>query len=55
MPELVIFNDGWNDLREQNSYQEISRNWEKICQIGNDNDFGVMISLQPIAGFGEKP
>ena len=54
-PDLVIIYDGWNDLREQNSYQEISRNWEKICQIGNDNDFGVMISLQPIAGFGEKP
>ena len=42
-PDLVIIYDGWNDLLEQNSYQEISRNWEKICKIGNDNDFGVII------------
>ena len=53
-PDLVIIYDGWNDLREQNSPEEISRNWKKICQIGNNNDFDVMISLQPIAGFGDK-
>ena len=54
-PDLVIIYDGWNDLREQNTYEEISRNWEKICQIGDNSNFDVMILLQPIAGFGEKP
>ena len=54
-PDLVIIYDGWNDLREQNTYEEISRNWEKICQIGDNSNFDVMIFLQPIAGFGEKP
>jgi len=53
-PNLIFVYDGWNDLREQNSHTEISENWKKMCEIGNENGFDVVISLQPIAGFGKK-
>ena len=53
-PDLVIIYDGWNDLRANNTYIEIKENWEKICEFGKENDFDVVVTLQPIAGFGNK-
>jgi len=53
-PDLIIIYDGWNDLRANNSPNELKKNWEDACEIGNENNFDTIISLQPIAGFGNK-
>ena len=53
-PDLIIMYDGWNDLRANNSPSELKENLEVICEFGNDNNFDTIISLQPIAGFGNK-
>jgi len=53
-PDLIITYDGWNDLRANNSPNKIKENLEVICEFGNENGFDTVISLQPIAGFGNK-
>jgi len=53
-PDLIIIYDGWNDLRANNAPMEVKENWERICESGKENDFDVIITLQPIAGFGNK-
>ncbi len=53
-PDLIIIYDGWNDLRSNVSPTELKENWKAICEIGKKNNFDVIISLQPIAGFGDK-
>ena len=53
-PDLIIIYDGWNDLRSNISPNVIKENWESACEIGNENNFDTVISLQPIAGFGSK-
>ena len=53
-PDLVIMYDGWNDLRSNISPNELKENWKSMCEIGNENNFDTIISLQPIAGFGNK-
>ena len=53
-PDLIIIYDGWNDLRGNNTPMEVKENWETICEFGIENDFDVIITLQPIAGFGNK-
>jgi hypothetical protein len=53
-PDLIIIYDGWNDLRANNAPMEVKENWEAICKFGKENDFDVIITLQPIAGFGNK-
>jgi lysophospholipase L1-like esterase len=53
-PDLIIIYDGWNDLRANNPPMKVKENWETICEFGKENDFDVIITLQPIAGFGNK-
>jgi len=53
-PDLIIIYDGWNDLRANHTPKVVKENWEKICEFGKVNDFDVIITLQPIAGFGNK-
>ena len=53
-PNMIIIYDGWNDLREQNSPSEIYNNWDSMCELGKQNEFDVIVALQPIAGFGNK-
>jgi len=53
-PDMVIVYDGWNDLRAENTAESIHDNWNLICEIGQQNNFDVIIALQPIAGFGNK-
>ena len=53
-PDMVIVYDGWNDLREENTAETLRDNWNLICEIGQQNNFDVIIALQPIAGFGNK-
>ena len=54
-PNLMLVYDGWNDLRENNSPNTIYNNWNSMCELGRENGVDVMIVLQPIAGFGNKP
>ena len=53
-PDLIIIYDGWNDLRASNTPAELKENWELMCEIGKENNFDVIITLQPMAGFGNK-
>ena len=54
-PNMIVIYDGWNDLRENNSAEAIYNNWNSICELGEENGVDVMVVLQPIAGFGNKP
>ena len=51
---MVIIYDGWNDLRADNTSESVYNNWNLMCDLGQENDFDVIIALQPIAGFGDK-
>ena len=53
-PDLIIIYDGWNDLRANHTPMIVKENWETICKFSKENDFDVIITLQPIAGFGNK-
>ena len=53
-PDLIIIYDGLNDLRAGNSSKQLLENWNLVCELGHKNNFDVIISLQPIAGFGDK-
>ena len=53
-PDLIIIYDGLNDLRAGNSSEQLLENWNLMCELGHKNNFDVIISLQPIAGFGDK-
>jgi lysophospholipase L1-like esterase len=53
-PDMLIIYDGWNDLRAQHSPDTIYDNWNSMCNLGKENKINVIVSLQPIAGFGEK-
>ena len=53
-PDLVIVYDGWNDLRADFSVEYTKEAWELTCQAGKASNFDVIITLQPIAGFGNK-
>jgi len=53
-PDLVIVYDGWNDLRADYAVEFVKADWKDMCEIGNQNNFDIIIALQPIAGFGDK-
>jgi len=53
-PDLIIIYDGWNDLRASNTPAKLKENWELMCELGKENNFDVIITLQPMAGFGNK-
>ena len=53
-PDLIIIYDGWNDLRASNTPAKLKENWELVCELGKENNFDVIITLQPMAGFGNK-
>ena len=53
-PDMVIVYDGWNDLRAETTIESLHDNWKMMCELGQQNNFDVIIALQPIAGFGNK-
>ena len=53
-PDLVIVYDGWNDLRAEHLPESILSNWNLMCKLGQQHSFNVIITVQPIAGFGDK-
>ena len=53
-PDLIIMYDGWNDLNTDFPVLFTINNYSVICGIAVKNDFELIITLQPIAGFGNK-
>ena len=53
-PDMIILYDGWNDLRANHDAVELLENWKSACELGKTNNFDIVITLQPIAGFGNK-
>jgi len=53
-PDLVVVYDGWNDLRADYPVGYTKDAWEVMCKIGNVYNFDVIVTHQPIAGFGNK-
>ena len=53
-PDLIIMYDGWNDLNTDFPVMLTMDNYSVICGIAVKNDFELIITLQPIAGFGSK-
>ena len=53
-PDLIIMYDGWNDISADYTVNDTISKWAQVCGLGNENNFDVIIALQPIAGFGNK-
>ena len=53
-PDLIIMYDGWNDLSTDFPVLRIINHYEVICNLALENNFEVIYTLQPIAGFGDK-
>ena len=53
-PDLIIIYDGWNDLVADYPVKGIVDKWERTCFEAYENNFELIITLQPIAGFGNK-
>ena len=53
-PDLIVVFDGWNDLRADYPVGFMKNSWKKICEFSKAYDFDVIITHQPIAGFGDK-
>ena len=53
-PDLIIIYDGLNDLKGDFPVLLIKHNWKRMCVLGEIHDFDVIITLQPITGFGNK-
>jgi len=53
-PDLIVIYDGWNDLRADYPVGYTKDAWEIMCKIGDAYNFDVIITHQPIAGFGNK-
>ena len=53
-PDLIIMYDGWNDLSADYTVEGTINKWGQVCAIGHEEKFDVIITLQPIAGFGNK-
>ena len=51
---MIIIYDGLNDLRASNTPTKLKENWELLCELGKENNFDIIITLQPMAGFGNK-
>ena len=53
-PDLIVIYDGLNDLKADYPVAYIKENWKSTCEFSKENDIDVIISLQPIPGFGNK-
>jgi len=53
-PDLVIVYDGLNDLKADHAVEYTKDVWKLMCTLGEIHDFDVIITLQPITGFGNK-
>jgi len=59
-PDLFIIFDGWNELNyEERGHEKASpifwkNRWIEICDLGEQQGFDTIISIQPSVNFGKK-
>ena len=57
-PDLFVVYDGWNDSAfHQDGITNEDKwfdRWKDICNLGKDKGFDVVITIQPIAGSGDR-
>jgi uncharacterized protein YjbI with pentapeptide repeats/lysophospholipase L1-like esterase len=53
-PDVVILYTGWNELSRDYPVMGIIDFLRGVCNTDRQNNFDIMIVLQPIAGFGNK-
>jgi len=53
-PDLIIMYDGWNDVSADTAIKLIKNQYGLICQQAILNNFDLVITLQPLPGFGNK-
>ena len=53
-PNLVIVYDGLNNLKADFPVRHTKDAWKSMCELGKYHNFDVIITLQPINGFGNK-
>ena len=53
-PDLVIVYDGWNDLKANYPVTQMANYWKGMCALSKENNFDIILAIQPIAGFGNK-
>ena len=53
-PDLVILFTGWNELSRDYPVMGVIDFLRGVCNTDKQNNFDIMIVLQPIAGFGNK-
>ena len=57
-PDLFVVYDGWNDsayhMAGITDEQKWFDRWDEICNLGKDNGFDVIVTIQPIAGTGDR-
>ena len=53
-PDLIIMYDGWNDISADTAVKLIKNQYGLICQEAILNNFDLVMTLQPLPGFGNK-
>ena len=53
-PDMMIMYDGWNDLSTDLPIDIITKNYQSICVLAIENNFKLIMTLQPLPGFGNK-
>ena len=43
-----------NDLKADYPVKRITNYWKGMCDFSKENNFDIILSIQPIAGFGDK-
>ena len=57
-PDLFVVYDGWNDsayhqegITDENKWLD---RWKEICNLGKDEGFDVVVTIQPLTGTGNR-
>ena len=53
-PDLIILYTGWNELSRDYPVMGVIDFLRDVCNTDRQNNFDIMMVLQPIAGFGNK-
>ena len=53
-PDLILVYNGWNDISADYPVPYMRDNTSVLCDNGKSKNVDVIITLQPIAGFGDK-
>ena len=57
-PDLFVVYDGWNDstnhVRGNTNENKWFDRWREICNLGKEQGFDVVVTIQPLAGTGSR-